>query len=175
MAPSMDEGVAWQSQVPLILRREQLQAEFRQPAGEAEDEPEGKVNTRAKAKAKAKGRAKAKGEAKAKAKAKGKATNAKGNATATLEADAETMARVENAEATGAGSKASAKAKAKADAGKSKKEACEDGRGSEVKISEKTFAGRYVGSPKLKAMRDVFQAEILPKVSRHSALQDWVC
>ena len=197
-------------QVPMICRREQINADFRkkkQKSGqgkgedaedvEEKDESDEELGVSATPKAKAKAKAKA-----ALAKAKAAVKDAKEKAKA-----AEAKAKMAEKRAKAAESKAKApKPKAKPRARKSKNakmdeaekstkeetiapvEAEETGEPKGAKRSKaldaeipngkrsmkekKTFAGRYVGTPKHQAIRDVFEADISPKLMKSSRLQD---
>ena len=183
---------------PVLMRREQLQSNFRHqveedeeqepeaenPDNEEEEKDEPKA-TKAKAKAKSKASAKAKAKAKASAKAKAKA---KASAKAKAKAKASAKAKAK--------AKASAKSKSKAKRDAAEKDDTEvddeqekkKGRTSEcevvafdgrVKLKPKTFARRYApqdGLPLLRfqAIEETYMADVAPKVNKQSAFQDCV-
>ena len=168
---------------PIILRREQLNSEFRGAAesdvevepkeGEEEGEEKGEgeeIKKRPAAKGKAKARAKAAGKAKAagrpKAKAAGKAkAKAAGKAKAAKVDQAAGKAKA--AKVDQAAGKATV-AEEKKETRKSKKEKGED--------KPVTFARRYCptnpkGAARHQAIQSVYEAEIAPKVEKQSSFQ----
>lgn len=185
---------------PLLLRREQLTAEFREAAGDEHEEGDegdegadddqtkpgkngnskgsAKAKAKAKAKATAKARPKASAKGKAKAKAKGKAKSVGASQNELKEPDNqadEEMLPEAAAEAAPSAPKRKAKDPKEKKTGKTKgDEPCEEV-GAEPKKT--TWARRYVpasGTPLLrfKAIMETFEAEIAPKIQRQSSYQD---
>ncbi len=155
-------SVSFSCEVPILLRREQLQAPFR--SGEDGDEEEGDEPVLKKPAARGKA-PRAKGKAKAKAKTRAKAK-------------AKQMARpkASPAKSSRSGAKAKASPKRKGRGGQAKADAVVQAPAKKGKveggISKKTFAGRYVKGPHLMAMRDVFEEKIYPKLHCHSSFQN---
>ena len=161
--------ISFSCEVPIIKRKEQLQAPFRSGDGGDDEAEEGDEDGDGPALKKPASRAKAKAKAKAKTRAKAKAKQmAKPKASPKKKASKKASPKASAAKAKASPKRKSRGGKAKVDAGDSpaKKAKAEGG------ISKKTFAGRYVKGPHLMAMRDVFEEKIYPRLHSHSSFQN---
>lgn len=163
----------------MLLRREQLNADFRR-RGQDEDEEEGEDGeekpkgepSKTKPKAKAKGKAKSAPKAKAKGVAKGKAKSVKKIAEPNEAEEAEPSSG-------SAGDGAAAEPDLSTPPKKRTEETTHD-EGSQPKRARTgaTWARRYppqdpVLLVRYQCIKNVFEAEIKPKVDRQSSFQDW--
>ena len=169
-APDLDHDVQQliTEEPDVLLRRNQLNADFRHQAPEDEDEEDGadedgdgdaneenQPKRKKPTKPKAKAKAKAKGKAKAKPSAKRKADKSGGSKAEKLSAESKTK---------------------KKDQKEAEKEKEEDKKDDSEKKIVKTFARRYCpGDPILavrhRAIQAVYESEIAPKVAKQSSFQ----